>query len=277
VVLNADPVRLAQIVANLLNNAAKYTENGGHIWLTAELVAPAPRPAGEGRGERTAEVVIRVRDTGVGIPAAMLPRLFEMFTQGDRSSKRAQGGLGIGLSLVRGLVQMHGGSVEAASAGPGRGSEFTVRLPLTAPPQAGPPGAAPTQRLAPVPLRRILVVDDLPDAAHSLGTLLRLVGTDVHIAYDGPEALAAMGTYRPDVVLLDIGLPKMNGYEVARRIRQQPDFRGVVLIALTGWGQEEDRRRAGAAGFDHHLVKPVDFDALHVLLTSLETRRGGSA
>jgi CheY-like chemotaxis protein len=216
--------------------------------------------------------MIRVRDTGVGIPAEMLPRVFEMFTQVDRSSKRAQGGLGIGLSLVRGLVQMHGGSVEAASAGPGQGSEFTVRLPLAPEPRPSPGAAGPAaQRPTAAPLHRILVVDDLPDAARSLGTLLRLAGADVQIAYDGPGALAALGTYRPDVVLLDIGLPKMDGYEVARRIRQQPEFRDVMLIALTGWAQEDDRRLARAAGFDHHLVKPVDFDALQALLASLET------
>jgi two-component system CheB/CheR fusion protein len=257
-VLDADPVRLAQVVANLLNNAAKYTEAGGRIDLTAE----------RNRGE----VVIRVRDTGIGIPPDMLPRIFEIFTQVDRAQCRDQGGLGIGLSLVRGLVQMHGGRVEATSAGPGRGSEFTVRLPLAAellPGSEAAGGLAVRGPSTAAPLRRILVVDDSRDAAESLGTLLQLVGSDVRTAHDGPGALEVLRTYRPGVVLLDISMPGMDGYEVARRIRRQPEFRDVILIALTGWGQEEDRRRARAAGFDHHLVKPVDFDSLQELLASL--------
>jgi signal transduction histidine kinase len=258
--VDADPVRLSQVIANLLNNAAKYTEEGGQIWLTAR------REGGE--------AAVSVRDTGLGIPADMLHRVFDMFAQVDRTLKRSQGGLGIGLTLARTLVEMHGGRVEARSEGPGKGSEFTIRLPLAAEDskaaevrtRAG--GAQP----AGLSQQRVLVVDDNRDAADSLGMLLKFLGADAHVVYDGPSALQALHIYRPAVVFLDIGMPGMDGHEVARHVRQVPEFRGVLLIAMTGWGQEEDRRRSKAAGFDHHLVKPADADALQALLSSLAVR-----
>jgi PAS domain S-box-containing protein len=257
--LDADPARLSQVLLNLLNNAAKYTKQGGHIGLTAECDGGA--------------VVLRVTDTGIGIPAEMLPRVFEMFTQVDDSLDRAQGGLGIGLTLVQRLVELHGGTVAAHSAGPGQGSEFVVRLPLPSPEPEAPATAGPVPPAGasgPVPQRRILVVDDNKDAADSLGMLLRVMGNDVHIAYDGLEAVGAATTWHPQVVLMDIGLPKLNGYEAARRIREQNGSQDMVLIALTGWGQEEDRRRSREAGFDQHLTKPVDFNALQELLGTMK-------
>jgi PAS domain S-box-containing protein len=258
VVLEADPVRLVQVLANLLNNAGKYTDPGGRIWLTVE--------------RQRNEVVIRVRDTGIGIPGEMLPRIFDMFTQVDRFSGRSQGGLGIGLTVVRSLIQMHGGTTQAHSNGPGQGSTFTVRLPLAAEPGQVPRGERPPgdgRPLGTLPPCRVLIVDDNRDAADSLGLLMTLLGCDVRVEYDGPAALAALAEYQPAVVLLDIGMPGMDGYEVARRVRQQPALQAVTLIALTGWGQEEDRRRCRQAGFDHHLVKPVDLDTLQALLASL--------
>jgi signal transduction histidine kinase len=260
IALDADPIRLAQVISNLLNNAAKYTERGGHIWLTAER---------QGR-----EAVITVRDTGIGIPAEMLPRIFEMFMQEDRSRNRAQGGLGIGLSLAKRIVDLHGGTITAHSEGPGRGSTFIVRLPVVREPSPARPGARrehehTTPASSPAASRRILVVDDERLSAISLGKLLRIKGHEIRTAYDGLEAVQVADEFRPDVVLLDIGLPKMNGYEVAQRIRHQPWGQGMVLIALTGWGQETDRHRSKEAGFDHHLVKPVDTSALLQLLASL--------
>jgi PAS domain S-box-containing protein len=251
--LDADPVRLAQVVLNLLTNAAKYTEKGGRIGLSAE--------------RRDSEVVVSVRDTGIGISAEHLPQLFEMFAQVASALERSQGGLGIGLALVRGLVELHGGSVEARSGGPGTGSEFLVRLPVAealaeAPPEPG-GESEPARSGRPC---RILVVDDIRDTADSLATLLGLMGHDVRTAHDGPEAIQAAATFHPNVVLLDIGLPTMNGYDAARRIRAQASGRTLVLIALTGWGQAEDKRRAQEAGFDHHLTKPVDPAALEKLL-----------
>jgi CheY-like chemotaxis protein/two-component sensor histidine kinase len=254
VLLEADPVRLAQVLLNLLNNAAKYTNQGGRIGLTAEREGEA--------------VLVRVKDTGIGIPAEMLPRVFEMFTQVEQSQERSQGGLGIGLTLVQRLVQLHGGTVEAHSDGPGKGSEFVVRLPVAGPARArGPQGAADGGQVVAPPACRILVVDDNRDAADSLAVLLRMMGHEVHTAHDGLEAVGAVAVLQPDVVLLDIGLPKLNGYEVARRVRQGR-AEGVVLIALTGWGQEEDRRRSREAGFDHHLTKPVELAALQQLLAA---------
>jgi CheY-like chemotaxis protein len=248
-------VRLTQVLANLLNNAAKYSDPGGRIRLAA-------------RRERS-EAVIAVSDTGRGIPADMLPRVFEPFLQVEREPSRAQGGLGIGLTLVRSLVELHGGRVEAKSEGAGRGSEFVVRLPVGA--GAAAVAAVPTTRRPSKLLaaRRVLVVDDNRDAAQSLGMLLRMFGAQVRVAYGGVEALDVFAAERPTIVLLDIGMPGMDGHEVARRIRRQSDPGQVVLIALTGWGQEEDRHASAEAGFDHHLIKPADIDVLHDLLASL--------
>ncbi len=250
--VNADPTRLAQVVANLLTNAAKYTEEGGHITLGVESDADT--------------ATIRVRDTGVGIPREMLSRVFELFTQVERSLARSEGGLGIGLTLVKNLVELHGGTVEAHSDGPGRGSEFVVRLPVLSLPHAANAGEGERTRSLAVPSRRILVVDDNVDAAQSLAMLLQVSGHEVRTAHDGPTALQLAQTWPPQAVLLDIGLPRMDGYEVARRLRQQPAMENALLVALTGYGQEEDRRRALEAGFNAHLVKPADADELRHLL-----------
>ncbi len=263
-ILEAYPVRLSQVIANLLNNAAKYTEEGGQIWLTA-------RAEGD-------EAVVSVRDTGLGIPAEMLPRVFDMFAQVDRTLNRSQGGLGIGLTLARTLVEMHGGRVEAHSGGPGQGSEFTVRLPLAPPAPGAAKGPSPGA-VAPPPLapQRVLVVDDNRDVADSLALLLTFLGADAHVVYDGPSALEAVRFYRPAAVFVDIGMPGMDGHEVARRLRQSCGSDDPVLIALTGWGQEEDRRRSKAAGFDHHLVKPANAEAVQALLASLPVRQTSDA
>lgn len=249
--VRGDPLRLAQVFANLLNNAAKYMDQGGQIWLTVR--------------REEGQAVIAVRDTGIGIPAESLPTIFDLFTQVQRSTQLAQGGLGIGLSLVRNLTELHGGTVTARSAGEGQGSEFTIRLPLSAEVAT----ASQPREAAHVLLRRsVLVVDDNRDAAVSMARLLELLGAEVRIANNGPEALELLARFRPAVILLDLGMPGMDGYEVARRIRSQPDLKDVVLIALTGWGQESDRRRTHAAGFDHHLTKPANLDALESLLAS---------
>jgi PAS domain S-box-containing protein len=255
--LKADPVRLAQVFTNLLNNAAKYMEAGGHIWLAAE--------------RQDQEAIVSVRDSGVGIPAEALPRVFDLFTQIDCTLGRAQGGLGIGLALVRHLVQLHGGRVEAHSEGSGQGSEFIVRLPLAEALPAGTPEPEGSSLALRSP-RRLLVVDDNRDAADSLGLLLESSDTEVRVAYDGPAALAALTAFQPEVVLLDLGMPGMDGCETARHMRQHPAGRDITLIALTGWGQDEDRRRTRTAGFDHHLTKPADLDTLQTLLASLESR-----
>ena len=249
--VDADHTRLAQVVANLLNNAAKYTEAGGRIVLRAEREGDAAR--------------IVVQDNGMGIAEPLLPRLFEMFSQGDRSIERAKGGLGIGLALVKRLVDLHGGSVEARSAGPGQGSEFVVHLPLAPVPAASfTPQGLPTQA---VPgQRRVLVVDDNKDAALSLAVMLQLLGHETRVAHDGVEALELAAGFSPDIVLLDIGMPRLNGYETAQLMREQPWGRRALIVALTGWGQEEDRRRSREAGFDQHLVKPVEPAALERLL-----------
>ena len=248
--LQADATRLSQVFSNLLNNAAKYTENGGQILLSAESVA----------GNR---VRVRVQDNGTGIDAKTLPHVFELFTQEGRALERAQGGLGIGLSLVQRLVEMHGGTVEARSGGRGQGSEFVVELPTVAAPAraAGDKAAAAAARA-----RRILVVDDNRDAAVTLTKLLRRRGHEVQTVFDGEEAVRTAREFDPDVVVLDIGLPKLNGYDAAEQIRKQSAREDLVLIALTGWGQEEDRRRAKVAGFTHHLTKPVVFEELVGLL-----------
>jgi len=253
VYVDADPVRLAQVLANLLDNAAKYTERGGHIRLSANV---------EGR-----ELVISVKDDGIGIAEEHLPRLFDMFAQTTSALRRAQGGLGIGLSLARALVELHGGSVMAYSEGPGRGSEFMVRLPLARTRMLERDAHAPEEPAAPAG-RRILVADDNHDAAESLAMMLRMGGNDVRTGRDGVEAVTIAQSYHPQVVLLDIGMPRMNGYDAARRIRSEPWGREMMLIALTGWGQDEDKRRAREAGFDHHLTKPVDADELEKLVAS---------
>jgi signal transduction histidine kinase len=256
-----DPMRLTQALGNVLANAAKYTDNGGHITLRAQ--------------RRRRDVEITIRDNGIGIVPEVLPCIFDLFTQLDRRTGRHQGGLGIGLALVRQLVQMHGGTVSASSEGPGKGSEFLIRLPLSieraSPGEAQSPAAGAPLAAEPVrsPQRRILVADDNVDARESLATLLSLNGHEVHKAEDGTDALERAERYRPDVALLDIGMPRANGYEVARHIRGQPWGRRMVLIALTGWGQESDRRRSHEAGFDSHLTKPVDPLVLDELLAKV--------
>jgi PAS domain S-box-containing protein len=259
--LHADPVRLTQIFGNLLNNSCKYTPRGGAIRVMA---------AREGT-----DVVVTVADTGMGIPRDKLAAIFDMFTQVDRSLEQSQGGLGIGLTLVKRLVEMHGGSVEARSAGEGQGSEFLVRLPIAlGVSEASAP--AESEGTTSHATQRILVVDDNQDSAESMAMLLELTGHEVYTAHDGPHALDLVERHRPDVVLLDIGLPTMSGHEVCRRIRQQPWGKEIALVALTGWGQDEDRRRSSEAGFDGHLVKPVDHTHLLALLTSLAGPRATS-
>jgi PAS domain S-box-containing protein len=250
--LDGDPTRLSQMFSNLVNNAAKYTPSGGRISIEAAI--------------RGGTLEVRVTDTGVGIPGDMLPRVFDMFTQIGRTIERAQGGLGIGLTLVRRLAEMHGGEVLAASPGVGQGSTFTVRLPLAA---AG-AAAAPPQRELPGGGAglKILVVDDNVDAAEMLAMLLEAGGNQTRLAHTGLAALAAASELEPDLVFLDIGLPEMNGYEVATRLRADPRLRDCVLVALTGWGSDDDRRQAHAAGFDRHLVKPIDGDKLHDVLSA---------
>ncbi len=260
--VDADLTRLAQVFSNLLNNAAKYTEEGGSVTLTVE--------------RQGSDAVVSVRDTGVGIPAHMLPKVFEMFTQVDRTLERSQGGLGIGLSLVKGLVEMHGGSVEARSEGHGMGSEFVVRLPVVLSLAGERRGEEGGEQIPATARRRILVVDDNRDAALSLAMMLKIMGNETQTAHDGLEALAVAAAFRPDVILLDIGMPKLNGYDACRRIREQPWGRAVVLVAQTGWGQEDDRRRSQEAGFDFHMVKPVEPAALEKLLESVAQHRPSS-
>ena len=261
VYVNADPLRLAQVVGNLLSNACKFTGKGGQIWLTVELGSVGPQSPGE--------VLIRVRDTGIGIAADQLDRVFDMFVQLDTSLERSVSGLGIGLTLAKNLVELHGGTMEVHSAGAGQGSEFVVRLPILVEAPEQPPPEAAVSELKTASGRRILVVDDNEDSAESLTILLSLAGNETHTAYDGLEAIEAAAAFKPDVILLDIGLPKLNGYEVARKIRQQPWGQTVVLVALTGWGQEEDRRRSQDAGFNYHLTKPIDPLTLTDLLARL--------
>jgi PAS domain S-box-containing protein len=260
--IQSDPVRLAQVILNLLNNAAKYTPEGGRIELSVTV---------EGEQETGRKAVVRVKDTGVGIAHDMIHKVFDLFTQVEHTLDRSEGGLGIGLTLVRRLVEMHGGTVACSSNGPGQGSEFVLRLPLA---QGDRTGAESEKwesgvlHVASSAGLRILVVDDNRDSTESLATLLRLFGNDVRTAYEGRHALVVAGAYRPDLVLLDIGLPGLNGYEVAKQLRSMPGLKGSVLVALTGFGTDEDRAKAQQAGFDHHLVKPVDYESLHRLLAS---------
>lgn len=259
--LDGDLVRLAQVISNLLNNAAKYTERGGRIWLTA--------------AKQDGHAVVTVRDTGIGIAPEVLPLIFEMFTQAGRTMTGAPGGLGIGLTLVRRLVHMHGGAITVQSDGPGKGSEFIISLPMhdrQIPSEVKSTVSAQSETLAHKPGGvRILVVDDNHDSADSLGLLLKLVGNDVRVVHDGQVAVDVANEFQPRVVLLDIGLPTLNGYEAARKIREQPWSNQAVMIAVTGWGEDVDRQRSKQAGFDHHLVKPVDLDALTALLATVQT------
>lgn len=258
--LNADTVRLSQAFSNLLNNACKYTDPGGRISLTA--------------AHKDGHVVVSIRDNGMGIPTELSPRIFDMFTQADNTSERQHGGLGIGLALVKRLVEMHEGEVSAGANPAGEGSEFLVRLPLMIVPEANESsiphsdGQAPTA--TPV---RVLVVDDNRDSAETLSMLLELMGNELSVAYDGEQALALANEIKPDVVLLDIGLPKMNGYEVARQIRKEPWGSNPILVAITGWGQTEDKDLSRESGFDHHLVKPVDHDQLLKLIQKRKTAK----
>ncbi|MEY4712837.1 MAG: hypothetical protein RIS88_2287 [Pseudomonadota bacterium] len=252
--VEGDLTRLAQVVSNLLNNAAKYTPAGGHIELSACT--------------EQGHAVVRVADNGTGICADMLPRVFDLFAQVDRTLERSQGGLGIGLSLVKKLVELHGGDIRAESEGLSQGSRFTLRLPLAPPPgtkaiPTGPRTPAPTLRAPPC---RVLVCDDNVDGAESLALMLGLLGHEVRTVHDGPQALAAVAGWHPDVTLLDIGLPGMSGYEVAQRLRADPALAGMLMVAVTGWGTEGDQRRSAEAGFDHHLTKPVEASALEALL-----------
>jgi CheY-like chemotaxis protein len=248
IAIEGDSVRLTQVFANLLTNAAKYTNPGGRIELNARQVGD--------------HVMVRVRDNGIGILPRHLNSVFEMFMQVDRSSRHSQGGLGIGLTLARSLVAMHGGQITAHSNGPGTGSEFVVTLPALARSDVSPQPDAPPAAL---PARRVLVVDDNRDAADTLATLLGALGVTVAVAYSGRAAVDAVATFSPDAVLLDIGMPDMDGYETSRRIRAQYAD-DLLLVALTGWGQDEDLRQSRAAGFDHHLVKPPDIERLREIL-----------
>jgi len=247
----ADPLRLAQVLSNLLTNAAKYTDAGGEILLWADATEDF--------------VEIRVKDNGIGIPASSLHNVFAMFAQVKSAQDRSEGGLGIGLALSKGLVDLHGGTIEVTSKGPGQGSEFTVRLPRrsVAGTSSGTPLVQSTHRLV---SRRVLIADDNLDGAETLGMLLRMEGHEVLIVHDGREATDAFATFQPEVALLDIGMPALNGYEVARLVREGPRGRAVTLIAITGWGKESDKARALAAGFDHHFTKPVDAEALMTVL-----------
>ena len=267
-----DPTRLSQALGNVLGNAAKYTERGGHIELSGRSLG--------------AEVEIRVRDDGIGIPAELMPRIFNLFTQLDRTSGASQSGLGIGLALVQRLIEMHGGSVAAYSGGLGEGSEFVIRLPtytrekLESERNSHSPSALEQSMMnaegTSRTQRRILVADDNNDALESLATLLQLSGHEVYTAANGAVALESAEQHRPEVVLLDIGMPKLDGYEVARRIRAQPWGQRITLVALTGWGQDSDRRRSQEAGFDSHLVKPLDLDKLTELLAGLPPGGAGA-
>ena len=249
--ITGDSVRLTQVFANLLTNAAKYTNAGGRIHVRVTQA-----------GSRA---MVSVRDNGIGIPSSHLTSVFDMFMQVDRSDRRAQGGLGIGLTLVRTLVAMHGGRVEARSEGPDQGSEFVVELPVLAERVQEVEQPAPIRRF---PDRRILVVDDNSDVANTLGALLTALGATVAVAHSGRSALDTLDAFKPHALLLDIGMPEMDGYEVARQVRARPNHANTMLIALTGWGQDQDHQQSQAAGFDHHLVKPLNIDKLRDLLAA---------
>jgi CheY-like chemotaxis protein/two-component sensor histidine kinase len=253
--LLADPTRAEQIVVNLLTNAAKYTPEGGEISLSAY--------------PDNGDVVIKVRDSGIGIPKEMLPRVFELFTQVNPQIDRTKGGLGIGLTVVRRLTEKHGGTVSATSDGLGKGTEFTVRLPRNTDPAGRDLSAA--QAAGPPPGLRVLVVEDNVDTAAAMSQLLTQAGCDAKVVHDGPAALEAADAFRPQVVLLDIGLPGLDGYEVARRLRADSRNDGLLLVAISGYGQAKDQQRSKEAGFDRHVVKPVDFQSLLALLAECPT------
>jgi PAS domain S-box-containing protein len=261
--VDGDSGRLSQVIGNLLTNAAKFTHKGGRIWLTA---------AREGD-----EVVIRVRDNGIGIAPEHLDRLFDMFVQVDTAIERSRDGLGIGLALVKTLVALHGGTVQVHSAGPGCGSEFTVRLTAVVPAAESQAKDRPAPAAGDAGARRVLVVDDSVDAADSLAMLLAFEGHETHQAHDGADAVSTAERVRPDVVLMDIGLPVLNGYEACRRIRSHAWGAPIVMVAITGWGQEEDRERSNAAGFDLHLVKPVGREELLRVVASARSRASAEA
>jgi CheY-like chemotaxis protein len=257
--LDADPIRLAQVFANLLHNAVKYTPRGGRIWMSAERLEE--------------EALVVVRDTGVGIPPEMQQRVFDMFAQLDASVEKDHSGLGIGLTLVRSLVDMHGGRVEVRSEGAGHGSEFRVWLPVAAgPPALETPPEKGEEATGGAEARRVLIVDDNRAAAETLRLVLTMAGHEVRVAYDGEEGLAAAAGFRPEVVLMDLGMPRMDGYEAAQRLREQPGGREILLIALSGWGQLHDKARTSKAGFDHHLVKPAEPALLRALLAEWPRR-----
>jgi PAS domain S-box-containing protein len=259
--LRADATRIEQVAVNLLNNAAKYTDEGGHIWLTLQ--------------QEGDHAVLRVRDTGVGIASELLPHIFDLFTQGNRTLERAQGGLGIGLTLVQKIVELHRGSVEARSGGAGKGTEFTVRLPLVV--SASMKESTASRTVLPhSQTARVLVVDDNVDAADSIAMVLRLSGHDVQVAYSGQSALETAAQYQPSIIFLDIGLPEMDGHEIARRLRQRPPSKDVWLIAMTGYGQDSDRQQSKEAGFDYHLVKPVNTQELEQLVAKLTKEQRSS-
>jgi CheY-like chemotaxis protein len=257
--ITGDQARLAQVLGNLLNNAAKYTPDGGTIWITALR-----------EGENA---VFRVRDTGIGIPGEMLARVFDLFAQVDNSLDRAQGGLGIGLTLVRRLVELHNGTVEVASAGPNQGSEFTIRIPALVSTRAANPARGPAALPAAGRGLRILVVDDNVDAANTLAELLRIKGHEVRVAYEGLSAVEGATSFRPQVAILDLGLPGLNGYEVAQRLEEELLDDAPLLIAVSGYGREEDLRRSSESGFDHHFVKPVEVATLLRVLAEVAPQR----
>jgi CheY-like chemotaxis protein len=240
---------------NLLNNAAKYTPRGGQIRVDV--------------GREGANGVVRVRDTGIGLSPELKPRVFDLFVQGDRSLDRAEGGLGIGLTLVKRLVELHGGAVEALSNGPGEGSEFVVKLPLLDPTAKSASAQASVPTTPAAVRRRILIVDDNRDSAQTMAALLKAWGHEVRTAYDGPSGVASAGEFKPEAIFLDLGLPGMNGYDVAQRLRETADGMPPLLVAFTGYGQDEDRRRVLEAGFHHHLVKPVDPGLLGKIIDTL--------
>jgi signal transduction histidine kinase/CheY-like chemotaxis protein len=253
----ADELRLSQVLSNLLTNAAKYTDPAGHIALSGTV--------------RNRTLCLSVKDDGIGLSSEALTRIFEMFSQIESAATRSEGGLGIGLALVKGLLDLHGGTIEARSDGPGHGSEFTVRLPLNDPPSLKP--AELGGPAAPPAAHRVMVADDNKDAADSLAMLLELAGHEVRVARGGRAALSLAQTFRPDVAIIDIGMPDLNGYEVARQLRREPWGTGISLVALTGWGRDDDRRQASDAGFDRHITKPVDPETIDRLLTATTLSR----